>query len=153
MPAALILHPPIEVLRRILLHSTGIAKGQQQARDRRLAKAREELDKLQRGADGRYYNTAEKIAARLDVIAKTRRVTGCPRTEIPTDATGPSTSSTRTSGRHSENTHAVTRPLRGGRSFTGNVACRGTGRCRDVSTLLITGCVGEVARGRQPDGE
>ncbi|MFS4098033.1 IS1634 family transposase [Streptomyces sp. AF1A] len=79
--------PDVEV-RRILVHSTGNAKGQQRARDKRLAKAREELDKLQRGAGGRYYNTAEKIAARIGVIAKTRRVTGCLHTEITTDDTG-----------------------------------------------------------------
>ena len=79
--------PALEV-RRILVHSTGNAKGQQRARDKRLAKAREELDKLQRGAGGRYYNTAEKIAARIGVIARTRRVTGCLHTEITTDDTG-----------------------------------------------------------------
>ncbi|MER6335207.1 IS1634 family transposase [Streptomyces sp. NPDC001034] len=79
--------PQVEV-RRILVHSTGNAKGQQRARDKRLAKARDELDKLQRGAGGRYYNTPEKIAARIGVIAKTRRVTGCLRTEITTDDTG-----------------------------------------------------------------
>jgi transposase len=55
--------PRVEV-HRSLVHSTGNAKGQQRARDKRLAKAREELDKLQRGAGGRYYNTAEKITAR-----------------------------------------------------------------------------------------
>jgi transposase len=79
--------PQVEV-RRILVHSTGNAKGQQRARDKRLAKAREELDKLQRGAGGRYYNTAEKIAARIGVIAKPRRVTGCLHTSITTDDTG-----------------------------------------------------------------
>jgi transposase len=79
--------PQVEV-RRILVHSTGNAKGQQRARDKRLAKARDELDKLQRGAGGRYYNTAEKIAARIGVIATTRRVAGCLRTSITTDDTG-----------------------------------------------------------------
>jgi len=79
---------PQVAVRRILVHSTGNAKGQQRARDKRLAKAREELDKLQRGAGGRYYNTAEKIAARIGVIAKTRRVTGCLHTSITTDDTG-----------------------------------------------------------------
>ncbi|MET9914871.1 hypothetical protein ABZZ74_50835 [Streptomyces sp. NPDC006476] len=73
-------------VRRILVHSTGNAKGQQRARDKRLAKARDELDKLQRGAGGRYDNTAHKTAARIGVIAKTRRVTGCLHTEITTDA-------------------------------------------------------------------
>jgi transposase len=61
-------------LRRILVHSTGNAAGQQQARDKRLAKAAAELDKLAAGAGGRYYNTAEKICARAGVIARTRRV-------------------------------------------------------------------------------
>jgi hypothetical protein len=75
-------------VRRILVHSTGNAKGQQRARDKRLAKAREDLDKLQHSAGGRYYNTAEKIAARIGVITKTRRVSGCLHTEITTDDTG-----------------------------------------------------------------
>jgi transposase len=79
--------PSLEV-RRILVHSTGNAKGQQRARDKRLAKAREDLDKLQHSAGGRYYNTAEKIAARIGVITKTRRVSSCLRTEITTDDTG-----------------------------------------------------------------
>jgi transposase len=79
---------PQREVRRILVHSTGNAKGQQRAGDKRLAKAREDLDKLQRSAGGRYYNTAEKIAARIGVIARTRRVSGCLRTEITTDDTG-----------------------------------------------------------------
>jgi hypothetical protein len=79
--------PPLEA-RRILVHSTGDAKGQQRARDKRLAKAREDLDNLQHSAGGRYYNTAEKIAARIGVITKTRRVSGCPHTEITTGETG-----------------------------------------------------------------
>jgi transposase len=61
-------------LRRVLVHSTGNAAGQRQARDKRLAKATAELDTLAAGAGGRYYNTGEKIAARAGVIAKTRRV-------------------------------------------------------------------------------
>jgi transposase len=61
-------------LRRVLVHSTGNAAGQRQAREKRLAKAAAELDKLAAGAGGRFYNTADKIAARAGVIAKTRRV-------------------------------------------------------------------------------
>lgn len=61
-------------LRRVLVHSSGNAAGQRQARDKRLAKAAAELDKLAAGAGGRYYNTADKVAARAGVIAKTRRV-------------------------------------------------------------------------------
>jgi transposase len=69
-------------LRRVLVHSTGNARGQQQARDKRLAKAAGELDKLAAGAGGRFYNTADKIAARAGVIAKTRRVAKVLRTGI-----------------------------------------------------------------------
>jgi len=71
-------------LRRVLVHSTGNAAGQQQAREKRLAKAAAELDKLAAGAGGRYYNTGEKIAARAGVIAKTRRVAKVLHTAIGT---------------------------------------------------------------------
>jgi transposase len=79
---------PVLQVRRILVHSTGNAAGQRQARTKRLAKATAELEKVQHGAGGRYYNTAEKLAARVEVIAKTRRVASCLRTEIGTDEEG-----------------------------------------------------------------
>jgi transposase len=71
-------------LRRVLVHSTGNAAGQRQAREKRLAKATAELDKLAAGAGGRYYNTAEKISARAGVIAKTRRVAKVLHTAVGT---------------------------------------------------------------------
>ena len=71
-------------LRRVLVHSTGNAAGQRQARDKRLAKATADLDTLAAGAGGRYYNTADKIAARAGVIAKTRRVAKVLQTAIGT---------------------------------------------------------------------
>jgi transposase len=76
---------PPHTLRRILVHSTANARGQRKARDKRLARAAEDLDKLQRGAGSRYYKTAEKIAARISVIARTRRVADCLRTTIDAD--------------------------------------------------------------------
>jgi transposase len=79
---------PVHRLRRILVHSTGNAKGQQAARAKRLAKAAVDLDTLQRAAGGRHYPTVEKVAARIEAIIKARRVTGCVRTEITTDPTG-----------------------------------------------------------------
>ncbi|MFF3062837.1 IS1634 family transposase [Streptomyces sp. NPDC057909] len=79
---------PAHRLRRILVHSTGNAKGQQAARAKRLARAQEDLDKLQRGAGGRHYNTAAKVEARIGVIAKTRRVSDCLRTTVTTDSDG-----------------------------------------------------------------
>jgi transposase len=72
-------------LRRVLVHSSGNAAGQRQARDKRLAKAAAELDKIAAAAGGRYYNTCEKITARVGVIAKTRRVAKVLRTTTGTD--------------------------------------------------------------------
>jgi transposase len=76
---------PVHRLRRILVHSTGNAKGQQAARAKRLARATEDLQKLQHSAGGRYYNTAAKVEARIGVIAKSRRVTHCLHTTVTTD--------------------------------------------------------------------
>jgi transposase len=79
--------PPVTV-RRILVHCTGNAAGQAQARAKRLAKARQELEKVAAGAGGRYYKTAEKIAARVGVIAETRRVGDVLRYNVSTDDAG-----------------------------------------------------------------
>ncbi|MCT2548077.1 MULTISPECIES: hypothetical protein [Streptomyces] len=49
--------------------------------------AREDLDTLQHPADGRYNSTAEKIAARLGVITRTRPVSGFLCTRITTGKT------------------------------------------------------------------
>lgn len=70
--------PPLTV-RRILVHSTANAAGQQAARAKLLAKATEELRKLTAAAGGRHYRTTEKITARVGVIAAKRRVTSCLR--------------------------------------------------------------------------
>ncbi|MGP4090874.1 IS1634 family transposase [Streptomyces sp. KR55] len=79
---------PVLLLRRVLVHSSGTAAGQRQARQNRLAKAAAELEKVQRGAGGRYYNTPEKIAARVGVITQRRRVASCLRTSITIDDAG-----------------------------------------------------------------
>ncbi len=79
---------PVHTLRRILVHSTGNARGQATARAKRLAKAGAELEKVAAGAGGRYYATAEKIAERVGVITKTRRVADCLRTTITTGQDG-----------------------------------------------------------------
>jgi transposase len=79
---------PVLNLRRILVHSSGNAAGQQAARAKRLNRAREELDTVARGAGGRYYTTIEKITARVGVIAKTRRVASCLVTKIGLDEAG-----------------------------------------------------------------
>jgi transposase len=79
--------PPL-TMRRILVHSTGNAKGQAQAREKRMAKAAEELEKVATGAGGRYYKTPEKIAARVGVIAEKRRVGDLLRFTVTTDKDG-----------------------------------------------------------------
>ncbi|WP_344641011.1 IS1634 family transposase [Kitasatospora cystarginea] len=79
---------PVLKLRRILVHSTGNAAGQKAARDKRLTRAREDLDTLARAAGGRYYSTAEKVAARVGVIAAKRRVTSCLRWHTDTGTNG-----------------------------------------------------------------
>jgi transposase len=73
--------PPITV-RRILVYSAGNALAQAKARDKRLSKAREDLDKLARLAGTRYYPTRDKVSAKIGVIAARRRVTDCLRTHI-----------------------------------------------------------------------
>lgn len=76
-------------LRRIFVHSTARAGAAATARAKKLERARAELDRLARGAGGRHYPTEDKIAARVAVIAKTRRVAFCLRHDIDTDpATG-----------------------------------------------------------------
>jgi len=73
--------PPLTV-RRILVYSTGNAAAQAKARGKRLAKARADLENLERRAGSRYYPTREKIAAKIGVIAKQRRVGDVLHTEI-----------------------------------------------------------------------
>ncbi|WP_151476878.1 hypothetical protein [Streptomyces albicerus] len=75
-------------MRRILVHSTANAAGQQAARDKRLAKAAEDLNKLTTAAGGRHYKTREKIVARIGVIAAKRRVTSCLRWTVTDNEDG-----------------------------------------------------------------
>lgn len=65
---------PPQQLRRILVHSSANAAGQKAARERKLAKAREDLERLQRGLGGHHYPDQAKADARLAAIARTRRV-------------------------------------------------------------------------------
>ncbi|MGR3939648.1 hypothetical protein LCH29_43640 [Streptomyces sp. BRA346] len=69
-------------MRRILVYSAGNALAQAKARDKRLSKARDDLDKLARLAGSRYYPTRDKVCAKIGVITAKRRVTDCLRTHI-----------------------------------------------------------------------
>ncbi|MFE5595153.1 IS1634 family transposase [Streptomyces sp. NPDC056549] len=79
---------PTLTVRRILVHSTAVAAGQQAARAKRLAKAAEDLGKLTAAAGGRRYKTREKIVARIGVVTAKRRVTSCLRWHISEDEHG-----------------------------------------------------------------
>jgi transposase len=65
---------PPQVLRRVLVHSSANAAGQKAARDRKLAKAREDLERLQRGLGSHHYRDQAKVDARLAAITRARRV-------------------------------------------------------------------------------
>ncbi|MGW1091531.1 IS1634 family transposase [Streptomyces sp. NPDC002596] len=79
---------PELTVRRILVHSTANASGQQAARDKRLTKAADDLGKLAGAAGGRHYKSAEKIVARLGVIAAKHRVASCLRFHVTEDEHG-----------------------------------------------------------------
>lgn len=79
---------PELTVRRILVHSTANAQGQQAARAKRLAKATEEMNKLVTSAGGRHYKSTAKIIARIGVITAKRRVTSCLRSTITEDDRG-----------------------------------------------------------------
>lgn len=76
--------PPV-VLRRILVHSSANATAQATARELKLARAREDLERLQRGLGGPHYKTAEKVTARIAVITKQRRIGPYLRAAVDTD--------------------------------------------------------------------
>lgn len=65
---------PPQVLRRILVHSSANAAGQKAARDRKLAKAREDLERLTRALGSHHYPDRAKVDNRLAAIARARHV-------------------------------------------------------------------------------
>jgi transposase len=79
--------PPV-ALRQILVHSSASAAGQRAARDRKLTRAREDLERLQRGLGGPHYRDTAKVAARVAVITAKRRVNAYLRTSITTGPEG-----------------------------------------------------------------
>jgi len=72
-------------LRRVFVHSSARAGAAVTARALKLDKARDDLERLERGLGSRHYPTIAKVEARIAVIAKTRRVGAYLRTEIGTD--------------------------------------------------------------------
>ena len=75
-------------LRRVFVWSSADAGAAAKSRAKKLERAREDLDALSRGLGGRHYPNAEKVTARLAVIAAKRRVGEHLAHTVGTDASG-----------------------------------------------------------------
>ena len=73
-------------LRRVFVWSSADADAAAKARAKKLERAREDLGALARGLGSRHYPSAEKVTARLTVIASKRRVGAYLRATVGTDA-------------------------------------------------------------------
>jgi len=65
---------PTITLRRIFVHSTARASGAAASRAKKLARARDDLDRLVRGLGGRFYPDEKAVTSRLEQIAAVRKV-------------------------------------------------------------------------------
>jgi Transposase DDE domain len=80
---------PVLRVRRVFVWSSARAQAAATARARKLDRAAGDLERLTRGLGSRHYPTVDKVQARLDAIAKQRRVGAYLRAEVGTDpATG-----------------------------------------------------------------
>ena len=70
--------PPITV-RRIFVHSSARATAAATSRAKKLARARDDLDRLARGLGGRFYPDEKAVTARLRQIAASRKAGPCLR--------------------------------------------------------------------------
>jgi hypothetical protein len=64
---------PVVDLRRVFVHSSARAQAALTARAKKLGRARDDLQRLERGLGSRHYPTAEKVTARITAIARDRR--------------------------------------------------------------------------------
>jgi transposase len=76
---------PVLSLRRVFVHSSVRAAAAANARALKLAKATDDLTRLQRGVGSRHYPDTATVEARLAVISKTRRVGGYLSAVVATD--------------------------------------------------------------------
>ena len=76
---------PVLTLRRVFVHSTARAQAARTAREKKLGRARDDLDRLTRGLGSRHYPTEAAVTARVAVIARDRRVADYLRTQTGTD--------------------------------------------------------------------
>jgi transposase len=78
---------PALTLRRVFVHSTARAQAAVTARERKLAQARDDLTRLQRGLGSRHYPDTASVTARVAAISRARRVSAVLRTTVSTDPT------------------------------------------------------------------
>ena len=79
---------PAYTVRRVFVHSSARADAARNARDKKLARARDDLQRLVRGLGSRHYNTMDKVTARVSAIAAQRHVGDYLRTAISTGHSG-----------------------------------------------------------------
>lgn len=78
---------PALFLRRVFVWSSARAGAAAHARQKKLDRARDDLERLGRGLGGRYYRTEQQVNDRIAVIARTRRVSAYLHTAVGTDPT------------------------------------------------------------------
>jgi transposase len=77
------------VVRCVFVWSSARAQATAASRAKKLARATDDLQRLERGLGGRYYRTPEQVRQRVGVIAASRKVSGYLRAQAGTDpATG-----------------------------------------------------------------
>jgi len=79
---------PVINVRRVFVFSSGNATAAVTNRARKLARATDELGRVQAGLGGRHYNTPAKVTAKVAAIAAARRVAAYLVADIGTDETG-----------------------------------------------------------------
>ncbi len=79
---------PLLHLRRVFVWSGARSGAARAARDKKLARATDDLERLGRGLGGRHHPSANEVTERVAAIARQRRVKAYLRTEVGTDAAG-----------------------------------------------------------------
>ena len=74
--------------RRVFVWSAGNAEAAETNRTRKLTRATEDLDRVSRGLGSRFYDTSDKVRAKIEAIARDRRVKAYLVFAIGTDDTG-----------------------------------------------------------------
>jgi Domain of unknown function (DUF4277) len=78
---------PDLAVRCVYVWSSARAQAAATSRAKKLDRARADLDRVQRGLGSRHYRTAEQVHRRVQVIARSRKVTGLLRAQAGTDPT------------------------------------------------------------------